>query len=95
MIGSNAIDPSCSSGQCWAFANVFKGTITESSGETVIEGDWAGVPQSTFAGSPGGHMKFYVYNHKIIIPTAPSIFPFTIEKMYDGPDQSGSAGNLP
>src|ERR1041385_6296463 len=24
IIGSNAIDPSCSSGQCWAFANVFK-----------------------------------------------------------------------
>ena len=30
IIGSNAVDPSCSSGQCWAFANVFKGTITES-----------------------------------------------------------------
>jgi hypothetical protein len=95
MIGSNAIDPSCSSGQCWAFANVFKGTITESPGEAVIEGDWAGVPQSSFTGSPGGHMKFYVFNHKIIIPTTPSIFPFTIEKMYDGPNQSGSAGNLP
>lgn len=44
----------CGSGQCWAFANVFKGTITESSGEAVIEGDWAGVPQSTSAGSSGG-----------------------------------------
>jgi hypothetical protein len=96
MIGSNAIDPSCSSGQCWAFANVFKGTITESPpADAVIEGDWVGVPQSTFAGSPGGHIKFFVFNHKIIIPATPSIFPVTIEKMYDAPDQSGSAGNLP
>jgi hypothetical protein len=94
MIGSNAIDPSCSSGQCWAFANVFKGTITESPpADAVIEGDWVGVPQSTFAGSPGGHMKFYVFNHKIIIPATPSIFPVTIEKMYD--QASGSAASLP
>ena len=40
-------------------------------------------------------MKFFVFNHKIIIPATPSIFPVTIEKMYDAPDQTGSAGNLP
>ena len=91
----DANDPPCASGQCWAFGNVFKGTITESPIQTVIEGDWAGVPQSTSAGSSGGHMKFFVFNHKIIIPATPSIFPVTIEKMYDAPDQTGSAGNLP
>jgi hypothetical protein len=102
MIGSkqlkpafDANDPACASGQCWAFANVFKGTITESAGEAVIEGDWAGVPQSTFAGSAGGHMKFFVFNHKIIIPATPSIFPVTIEKMYDAAGQAGSTGSLP
>ena len=66
-------DPSCSSNQCWAFATVFEGTINEA-GDTV-EGDWAGVPQSTSAGSTGGHMKFYVYNHKIIIPATVQYFP--------------------
>jgi len=91
----DANDPPCASGQCWAFGNIFKGTITESPIQTVIEGDWAGVPQSTSAGSSGGHMKFFVFNHKIIIPATPSIFPVTIEKMYDAPDQTGSAGNLP
>ena len=40
-------------------------------------------------------MKFFLFNHKIIIPTTPSIFPVTIEKMYDQTDQSGSAGSLP
>lgn len=74
------------------FANVFKGTITESPGEAIIEGDWAGVPQSTFAGSSGGHMKFVVFNHKIIIPETPGIFPLTIEKMYDPPGFGGAGG---
>ncbi len=77
----DAGDPSCSSNQCWAFATVFKGTIN-AAGDT-IEGDWAGVPQSTAKGSSGGHMKFYVYNHKIIVPATSSIFPVTIEKMYE------------
>jgi hypothetical protein len=82
----NAGDPPCPSQQCWAFATVFKGTITESPIQTVIEGDWAGVPQSTSAGSSGGHMKFFVFNHKIIVGATPSIFPVTIEKMYEPED---------
>jgi hypothetical protein len=83
----DANDPPCSSGQCWAFANVFKGTITDASGEAeaIIEGDWAGVPQSASLGSSGGHMKFFVFHHKIIVPATPSIFPVAIEKMYDPP----------
>lgn len=88
----DANDPPCPSGQCWAFATVFRGTITESPTETVIEGDWAGVPQSASDGSSGGHMKFFVFNHKIIIPATASIFPVTIEKMYDGPNTGGSQG---
>jgi hypothetical protein len=88
----DANDPPCASGQCWAFATVFRGTITESPIETVIEGDWAGVPQSASNGSSGGHMKFFVFNHKIIIPATASIFPVTIEKMYDGPDTGASQG---
>jgi hypothetical protein len=104
MIGSEQLkpvdlgDPACLFDQCWAFANVFKGAITESSGETVIEGDWAGVPQSTSPGSSGGHQKFSVSKNKIIetsgLPPI-TIFPATIEKMYDAEDQTGSAGNLP
>ena len=90
----DANDPPCPSGQCWAFANVFKGTITESPIQTVIEGDWVGVPQSTSAGSSGGHMKFFVFNHKIIIPAMASIFPVTIEKMYEPPDTTASQGTL-
>jgi hypothetical protein len=90
----DANDPPCASGQCWAFANVFKGTITESPIETVIEGDWVGVPQSTSAGSAGGHMKFFVFNHKIIIPAMASIFPVTIEKMYESPGTTVSQGTL-
>src|SRR5262249_25551789 len=82
----NAGDPPCPSQQCWAFATVFKGTITESPIQTVIEGDWAGLPQSTSAGSSGGHMKFFVFNHKIIVGATPSIFPVTIEKMYEPED---------
>jgi hypothetical protein len=86
----DANDPACPFGQCWAFATVFRGTITESPTETVIEGDWAGVPQSASDGSSGGHMKFFVFNHKIIIPATASIFPVTIEKMYDGPETGGT-----
>jgi hypothetical protein len=104
MIGSEQLrpvfgrDPQCVFSQCWAFANVFKGTITESSGETVIEGDWAGAPQSTSPGTSGGHQKFSVSKNKIIETSglpAVTIFPATIEKMYDAQDQTGSVGRLP
>jgi hypothetical protein len=89
----DANDPFCGNpGQCWAFANVFQGTVTESDGETVVEGDWAGVPQSTAAGSSGGHMKFNVSNRKTIAPaTSPSIFPATISKMYEPEDATPPA----
>jgi SdrD B-like domain len=92
----NANDPPCSTpGECWAFANVFKGTITESPSEVVIEGDWAGVPQSTSAGSTGGHMKFFAYNNKMFVPaTSPSIFPVTIEKMYEPEDTTAPQSTL-
>jgi hypothetical protein len=94
----NFNDPPCPSRNCWAFAIVFKGTITESPSQTLIEGDWVGVPQSTSAGSSGRHATFLVFNHKIIKTSglpAVTIFPNTIEKMYDVPAQTGSAGNLP
>ena len=58
-----------------------------------FEGDWAGVPQSASLGSSGGHMKFFVFNHKIIVPATPGIFPVAIEKMYDPPGFGGSAGS--
>jgi len=90
----DAGDPSCGSNQCWAFANVFHGTVTESPSEVVIEGDWAGVPQSTSLGSKGAHMKFFVYNHKIIVPATASIFPVTIEKMYNPQDITPPASSL-
>jgi SdrD B-like domain len=92
----DAGDPSCSSSpvQCWAFANVFKGTITQTANETIVEGDWAGVPQSTSAGSSGGHAKFYVSYNKIIVPTAAGIFPVTIEKMYEPEDTTPPSSTL-
>ena len=91
----NANDPPCSGNQCWAFANVFKGTITENPAETIVEGDWAGVPQSTSAGSSGGHVKFFVYNNKIIaVATSPTIFPVTIEKMYEPGDSTPPQSTL-
>jgi len=31
-------------------------------------------------------MKFFVFNHKIIVGATPSIFPVTIEKMYEPED---------
>jgi hypothetical protein len=92
---SSADDPPCSGTQCWAFANVFKGTVTEQSSQTVVEGDWTGVPQSTSPGNPGGHVKFFVYNHKIIVAsTSPTIFPVTIEKMYEPPDVTAPQSTL-
>lgn len=92
----DAGDPPCPSSprQCWAFANAFKGTITESPIQTVIEGDWAGVPQSTSAGSTGGHIKFYVYNHKFIFPATSSIFPVIIQKMYEPEDTTPPQSTL-
>src|SRR5262249_20825404 len=92
----DADDPPCSSSprQCWAFANVFKGTITHTPSETVIEGDWAGVPQSTGAGSSGGHVKFFVTFNKIIVPATPGIFPVITEKLYEPEDTTPPASTL-
>ena len=88
MIGSNQRS-SCSS-RVGHLPMSLKEQLLSPPGETIIEGDWAGVPQSTFAGSSGGHMKFVVFNHKIIIPETPGIFPLTIEKMYDPPGFGGA-----
>jgi hypothetical protein len=87
-----ASDPACSSSppQCWAFTNVFQGTLNEPPGQNgVIQGDWAGVPQSTSPGSSGGSMKFFVdSNNKIIVPASASIFPIILEKLYEPEDAS-------
>jgi hypothetical protein len=97
MIGSMQLapafsvnDPFCASNppQCWAFANVFEGKITElPDGSAKIQGTWAGVPQSTSLGSSGGRMTFVVNaQHKRISPSSSgTIFP-TIDKMYEPED---------
>jgi hypothetical protein len=83
-------DPQCGTVpvQCWAFATVFEGTVTHTGGESEkIQGTWAGVPQSTSAGSLGGHITFAVDRlHKKITPEAnPTIFP-QLTKMYEPED---------
>lgn len=85
----NAPDASCASTQCWIFANVFKGTISNNSdGSATIQGDWAGVPQSTSQGSTGSAgVTFYVNaNHKAITPITTGIFPNELAKMYEPED---------
>jgi len=83
----NAPDASCASTQCWIFANVFKGTITHATLFDIVEGDWAGVPQSTGSGSAGGHLTFYVYSGKSMSPTTTgTVFPPSIDKMYEPED---------
>lgn len=92
----NAGNPACDSpGQCWAFATVFKGTITHTTFKDIIDGDWVGVPQSASKGSTGGHMTFYALNNKSIAPASTgSIFPPSIDKMYDPADNTPPATTL-
>jgi len=53
----------------------------------IVEGDWAGVPQSTGSGSAGGHLTFYVYSGKSMSPTTKgTVFPPSIDKMYEPED---------
>jgi hypothetical protein len=83
-------DPPCASvpAQCWAFATVFEGTVSPGAGQSeIIEGSWAGVPQSLSAGSSGGRVTFVVDTmHKLITPQAlGTIFP-PLTKMYEPDD---------
>ena len=85
-----AKDPACGTAppQCWAFATVFTGTLTGTAdGGAVIQGTWAGVPQSVSAGSSGGRMTFIVDSrHKAIFPEiAGTIFP-ALSKLYEPED---------
>lgn len=86
----SADNPSCATAppQCWAFATVFAGTIAGTVGNSeIIEGTWAGVPQSTSEGSSGGQATFVVNAlHKMITPQATgTIFP-SLTKMYEPED---------
>ena len=83
-------DPPCASApaQCWAFATVLEGTVVPGAGQSeLIEGTWAGVPQSLSAGSSGGRVTFVVdILHKMITPQAlGTIFP-PLTKMYEPGD---------
>ncbi|HZQ95086.1 MAG TPA: hypothetical protein VFA67_08755 [Candidatus Sulfotelmatobacter sp.] len=84
-------DPACNSSpyQCWGFARVFTGTITEFSNGTgaQIIGQWAGVPQSSYAGSSGGSMTWFVdYTNKNLVPVASGVFPVLLQKIYEPSD---------
>ena len=83
LVGS----PVCSSSmRCWMFATVFKGAITDNAdGTATIQGDWAGVPQSTSPGSTGGSVKFSVdvYRKAMTPLTMQGIYPDKLEKLYE------------
>jgi len=83
-------DPPCDTlpYQCWGFARVFTGTITELvQGGAQITGQWAGVPQSSYGGSSGGSMTWFVdYTNKNLVPVASGVFPVLLQKMYEPPD---------
>lgn len=86
----SAGNPSCATTppQCWAFATVFTGTITGTVGNSkIIQGTWAGVPQSISQGSSGGSITFVVdRTHKTIVPEiGGTIFP-QLTKMYEPED---------
>lgn len=97
IIGSEQLAPAFSAGnpacastptQCWAFATVFEGTITGTVGDSeIIQGAWAGVPQSVSEGSTGGRATFVVDSlHKMITPQVTgTIFP-PLTKMYEPED---------
>lgn len=75
---------------CWAFANVYTGTITQQQdGSAIIQGNWAGVPQSTGPGNAGTSQTFTVdAMRKTIQPVSSlrTIFPATLQKMYEPED---------
>ena len=85
-----ASDPPCYSSpyQCWGFARVFTGTITEFvQGGAQVTGQWAGVPQSSYGGSSGGSITWFVdYTNKNLVPVASGVFPVLLQKMYEPPD---------
>lgn len=84
-------DPPCNTSpyQCWGFARVFTGTITEFTNGTgaQITGQWAGVPQSSYAGSSGGSMTWTVdYTNKNLVPVTSGVFPVLLQKIYEPTD---------
>lgn len=93
LVGS----PVCALGaECWMFASVLKGTITEhQDGSATIQGDWAGVPQSTSPGSTGGSVTFNVdANRKVMSPgTLAGLFP-TLQKLYEPEDKTPPESGL-
>ena len=94
LVGS----PVCSSGtRCWMFGTVFKGTVSQNSdGTTTIQGDWAGVPQSTSPGSTGSSVTFSVdAYHKVMTPTTlQGLFPTKLEKLYEPEDTTPPSSTL-
>src|SRR5579862_4533938 len=93
-----ANDPPCNSSpyRCWGFARVFTGTITEFNGTGAqIVSQWAGVPQSSYAGSSGGSMTWYVdYTNKNLIPVASGVFPVLLQKIYEPTDATAPSSYL-
>ena len=89
--------PDCVIGtECWMFASVMKGTITEhEDGSATIQGDWAGVPQSTSPGSTGGSVTLTVdAKRKVITPvTLAGFFP-TLQKLYEPEDKIAPESGL-
>ena len=83
-------DPPCNTSpyQCWGFARVFTGTLTEFNGTGgQIVGQWAGVPQSSYGGSSGGSMTWSVdYTNKNLVPVASGVFPVLLQKIYEPSD---------
>lgn len=83
---------------CWAFANVFKGTITaQTDGSATIQGNWVGVPQSVSPGNVGTSQTFTVDAlRKTIHPVTSiaTIFPNTLLKLYEPEDTNAPSSTL-
>jgi hypothetical protein len=83
---------------CWAFGNVFKGTITsQADGTAIIQGDWVGVPQSASPGNVGSSQTFTLdAKRKMIQPvsSSPTIFPTTLRKLYEPEDTTPPSSTL-
>jgi hypothetical protein len=94
LVGS----PVCSSSmRCWMFGTVFKGTISQNSdGSSIIQGSWAGVPQSTSPGSTGSGVSFSVDKyHKVMTALSlQGLFPTKLEKMYEPEDTTPPQSTL-